>query len=214
MGRWGWELGGAVSNLMETQTKQFLGNQAFRCHVIYIIISLMAGKTDYATRFKPEGKQVRQKINVALGIIRRGGSFLIQQRAPQGHLGGLWEFPGGKIGLAEAPEAGLVREIKEELGIEINIERFFMLSRYTDDGYDVTLNSFECTIKSGLPKSLNGQVIDWVALDQLDRLPMPATNKQIADRLKLERSLGLGITAAKEVGLGRAGHQGPFAIRK
>ena len=175
----------------------------------------MSGQTDYSTRFKRPYPKGSQKLNVVLGIIRRGDSFLLTQRAKDAHLGGLWEFPGGKIALDEAAEDGLHREIKEELGIDVTIDRFFTLIRYHEGDFDVTLNAFECSIKSGLPKSLEGQTMDWVSLDQLSKLAMPKANRLVVERLNLEHTIGMGINTkiSKEIGLGRAGHQGPFAIR-
>ena len=173
----------------------------------------MSGKTNYAARFKPDSK-FKRKLDVVVGLIRRGDTFLLTQRARGVHQGGLWEFPGGKLGLAEAPEAGLIREIKEELGITVGIERFFTLLRYADDTHDVALHVYECSIKSGVPKSMEGQIMDWVTVSQMEKMPMPEANNQIVTRLKLEKTVALGISDTKDFTLGRAGHEGPFAVRK
>ncbi len=172
----------------------------------------MGGKTDYSKRFLPTPVR-RTKVNVAIGLLRKDGKVLVARRHADGHQGGLWEFPGGKLHLNESPEVGLIREIQEEVGVTVKIDDFYMLSRYSDDSHDVTLNVFLCSIKSGVVKSMEGQAIDWMTLEQLDQLAMPQANRMIVERLKLETTVRLGVTD-EEIGLGRAGHTGPFAIRK
>ena len=71
-------------------------------------------------------KQTKQLIRVTAGVIMKNGKVLLCRRRPgSGHLGGKWEFPGGKVEKGEKASDGLIREIKEELGIDIKVLRYF-----------------------------------------------------------------------------------------
>jgi A/G-specific adenine glycosylase len=77
---------------------------------------------------------------IAVGLIWDGGKLLIDQRQNHGLLGGLWEFPGGKIEIGETPAAALCREIREELDIEVQVGDHFMAVDHAYTHLRVTLN--------------------------------------------------------------------------
>ncbi|MBU1937509.1 A/G-specific adenine glycosylase, partial [bacterium] len=82
--------------------------------------------------------------NIAAAIIKRRGRILITQRPPNAMLGGLWEFPGGKQEKGESLEACLVREIREELAIDIHVGNLFETVKHSYSHFRITLHAFSC----------------------------------------------------------------------
>jgi 8-oxo-dGTP diphosphatase len=101
-------------------------------------------------------------INVVCAIIERNGKFLAAKRSNTQSHPGFWEFPGGKIDPSETGEQAILREIKEELGIEIAIREALPSVTYTYPGKTIALHPFVCTIQSGNPKALEHEEIIWV----------------------------------------------------
>ena len=91
-------------------------------------------------------------IEVGAGLVFRKGKLLITQRRPQDHLGGLWEFPGGKREAAESFEDCLVRELREELGIEAEIGEEAARARHTYDFGEIELIALFVKSYTGEPK--------------------------------------------------------------
>jgi len=124
--------------------------------------------------------------NVTAAVIRRDGKLLIAQRPPDGMLGGLWEFPGGKQEHGETLEACLRREIKEELGVEIGVARPITVIKHSYTHFKITLHAFECYLMSGTPAPLGVADWRWVTLDQLESFPFPRTDQKIIQSLRRE----------------------------
>jgi mutator protein MutT len=122
-------------------------------------------------------------INVAAGLIFRDGDILIAKRPPGYHLAGLWEFPGGKQEPEETLEECLVREIKEELDIEIRPVRLFMTVLHEYEKKIVSLHVFECVYLAGEPKGLDGQEIKWVKLSGLREFEFPPPDMVVIELL-------------------------------
>jgi 8-oxo-dGTP diphosphatase len=99
---------------------------------------------------------------VAAAVVDARG-VLIAQRPPGKHMQGRWEFPGGKVAAGESDRAALLRELREELGIEVRECRFVMslLHRYPDR--TVELSCWLVTAFEGEPRALEGQPLQWVA---------------------------------------------------
>ena len=121
-------------------------------------------------------------IEVVAAVIERDGRILITRRPSGAHLGGLWEFPGGKPEPGETPEAALRREIEEELGASISVgEKIETVDwRYPDK--HVRLDFFRCVIH-GEPRPLEGQEMAWVAPADLSRYDFPAADASLIDKL-------------------------------
>jgi mutator protein MutT len=118
-------------------------------------------------------------INVTAGLIFQEGNILIAKR-PQGyHLAGLWEFPGGKQEPDESLAECLEREIKEELDIEIRVERLFMTVRHEYEKKIVSLHVFECAHLNGNPRGLEGQEIKWVKPSELRQYEFPPPDQEV-----------------------------------
>ncbi len=124
------------------------------------------------------------EIRVAVGVIRRNGRVLITQRNPDGLLGGLWEFPGGKIKADETPETACRRELKEEVGLDVEVGVRLARVRHAYTHFKVVLDVFLCDAPAGRIR-LKGPVDHrWVRLDDLSRYPIPAANLKFISQLK------------------------------
>jgi A/G-specific adenine glycosylase len=123
---------------------------------------------------------------VAAAVIRRDDRFLLAQRPPDGLLGGLWEFAGGKQEAGESLHAALRREIKEELACLINVGREIGVFQHAYSHFKVTLHAFDCTLKKGEPQAVEAQALIWAKLDELDNYPMGKLDRSIAQALQQE----------------------------
>ena len=109
---------------------------------------------------------------------------MIDRRKQEGLLGGLWEFPGGKIEPDETVEDCVRREIKEELGIDIEVNDRLITVNHAYSHFKVTLNVFNCTHISGEPQTIECDEVKWVTLDEIDSYPFPKANSQIIEAIK------------------------------
>ncbi|MBM0742989.1 A/G-specific adenine glycosylase [Phormidium sp. CLA17] len=125
----------------------------------------------------------RKMIGVAV-IWNDAGQILIDRRKPEGLLGGMWEFPGGKVEPGETIPACIQREIQEELGIEIEVGDRLIVVDHTYSHFHVTLNVHHCKHLSGEPQAIECDEIRWVELTDLDSYPFPKANLQIIEALK------------------------------
>lgn len=123
---------------------------------------------------------------VTAAVIQRDNKFLIAQRPPGGLLAGLWEFPGGKREKGESLQASLLREIKEELAVEINIGEPVGIYKHAYTHFKVTLHAFHAQLAKGEPKAIEATTIDWVELSALGNYPMGKIDRQISNRLVKE----------------------------
>lgn len=124
---------------------------------------------------------------VTAGAIRRSGKVLIAQRPLDGLLGGMWEFPGGKLQPGEDLVSCLQREICEELGVEIEVGGSLGVYRHAYTHFRVTLHAFTCILRNGGdPRPMQAADLRWVDLAQLGSYPMGKIDRQIASRLKAE----------------------------
>lgn len=124
--------------------------------------------------------------DVTAGVIQDGDRVLIAQRPPEGMLGGLWEFPGGKVEPGESLEECLKRELREELGIEVEVLEPMMTIRHTYTHMRITLHVFRCRWIGGTLQPIGCADARWVRVEELDHYPFPNTDRQIVERLKAE----------------------------
>src|SRR5262245_39486926 len=115
-------------------------------------------------------------IEVSAALVFRGGRLLITQRQAGSHLGGLWEFPGGKREVEETFGQCLVREIREELGVEISVGTLFEEVHHDYPGKSVHLKFFLCRLVSGEPQPLECAAVKWVDQAELSRYEFPAAD--------------------------------------
>jgi 8-oxo-dGTP diphosphatase len=122
-------------------------------------------------------------IEVSAALIFRDGKLLITQRHAKSHLGGLWEFPGGKREPGETFEECLVREIREELGVEICVGALFADLHHDYPEKSVRLKFFTCKLLSGEPRPLDCAAVKWVAKMALGDFEFPAADAQLLEKL-------------------------------
>jgi mutator protein MutT len=124
--------------------------------------------------------------HVAVAIIRKGGTILIARRTGDGPLKGKWEFPGGKVEKGETPEDCARREVREELGITINIETLICTSEHTYPHTSVVLSAYTASFVSGEISGNEYEEIRWVRPSDLVLYDFPEANGPILQRLARE----------------------------
>ncbi len=132
---------------------------------------------------EPRSPLPHKMIGVAV-IWHEDGRILIDRRRQEGLLGGLWEFPGGKVEPGETIEACIRREIREELGIEVAVGDRLITIDHTYSHFRVTLNVHHCRHLSGEPQPLECDEVRWVELGDLDKFAFPKANTQIIAALR------------------------------
>jgi A/G-specific adenine glycosylase len=132
---------------------------------------------------KRERSRPTPEYRIAVGVVVKNGKILITRRQPRGLLGGLWEFPGGKIKAGETSESACIRELKEEINVTVNIASFLTRVKHAYTHFKIDVDVFICNYISGSVK-LNGPAdFKWVTLDQLDRFPFPKANHKFIPML-------------------------------
>jgi A/G-specific adenine glycosylase len=103
-------------------------------------------------------------------------------------LGGLWEFPGGKLESGETLPEGLQREIMEELGVTIAVGQDFGIYQHGYTHFKVTLHAFCCRLLEGEPQALHASEIRWALPEALTSFPMGKIDRKIAGRIQQSQS--------------------------
>jgi 8-oxo-dGTP diphosphatase len=124
-------------------------------------------------------------IQVTAAVVQDdAGRYLITQRRRGSHLEGLWEFPGGKLEAGESPEAGLQRELREELGADFVVDRLLESVRWEYPDRTVVLHFYGCRVASGRIEAREAQEMRWVAADELSAYEFPPADRALIDRLR------------------------------
>lgn len=128
-------------------------------------------------------------VEVAAALLFRDGKLLITQRHPGAHLGGLWEFPGGKREPGETFEQCLRREIREELGCEVEV--FELVESLTHDYPEKTvhLRFYRCRWLAHEPQAIDCAAVRWVTREEIGGFHFPAADLRLLDRLCADISL-------------------------
>jgi mutator protein MutT len=124
-----------------------------------------------------------KRIEVSAGLVFHDGRLLIAQRNPGAHLGGLWEFPGGKLEPDETFEACLVRELQEELAVTVVVGELVEEISHDYPDKHVLLRFFRCRLLSGEPQPIGCHAIAWVTRHTLTDYPFPAADTRLLARL-------------------------------
>ena len=115
------------------------------------------------------------KIVVSIALINNENEILLSKRPEKKHLSGFWEFPGGKVEEGETPEKALVREVKEELNIDINNKCIAPLSfsEFDYNNFQLLLLLYICRRWDGVPMSMENNKLEWVKPNMLRDYKMP-----------------------------------------
>ena len=122
---------------------------------------------------------------VAVALVDVDGRVLIAQRPVEKALGGLWEFPGGKVEAGERPEDALIRELREEIGIEVSTNCLAPLT-FASHAYPeahLLMPLYVCRRWSGTPSPLEGQALKWARAGKLREYPMPPADAPLIPTL-------------------------------
>jgi A/G-specific adenine glycosylase len=129
-------------------------------------------------------RPTKPHFEVVAAIIQKEDKVLIDKRPADGLLGGMWEFPGGKIERGEDHPEALKRELKEELGIAVNLENSFGVYKHAYTHFTVTVYPYFVVIVNGNPKALEADKIEWVDISALRDFPMGKVDRNISDDLE------------------------------
>ena len=125
-------------------------------------------------------------VVVAAALTNQAGDILLQLRPEGRSMSGLWEFPGGKVEAHESPESALVRELKEELGVVVDLTDLTPFAFASEPLGDVhlLLMLYMCQRWHGEPKALESPELRWVLPDDMNELPMPPADVPLVTALR------------------------------
>lgn len=124
-----------------------------------------------------------ETVDVAAGIVIRGGRILVTRRPADSHLGGLWEFPGGKIEPGETAEQALGRELAEELGVEARVGALWGILSHRYPEREVRLHFLFADIATGEPRAVASEEFRWATPPELAELPFPGADRPVVAAL-------------------------------
>ena len=122
----------------------------------------------------------------AVALVDVDGRVLLARRPPGKPLAGLWEFPGGKVHEGETPEAALIRELREELGVDTEESCLapFTFASHAYDDFHLLMPLYVCRVWKGQPTPLEGQELAWVRPVRMGDYPMPPADKPLVAMLR------------------------------
>ena len=123
---------------------------------------------------------------VAIALVDPDGRVLLTRRPEGKPMAGLWEFPGGKLGPGETPEEALIRELREELGVDTE-ESCLAPFTFASHGYErfhLLMPLYLCRVWSGRPEPKEGQELAWVRPSQMTDYPMPPADRPLVAMLR------------------------------
>jgi A/G-specific adenine glycosylase len=125
---------------------------------------------------------------IAVGIIWKEGQILIARRKESQMLGGLWEFPGGKREGRESLAQTAIREIHEETGLTVTIDKPYLTLQQAYSHFRITLTAFRCRWIAGRAAPHSSSALRWIKPAELNRYPMPRANRRIATAIQMDPS--------------------------
>lgn len=161
------------------------GPRCADCPVASWCTARRQGQVEVIPVRRPRGPLPHQVVAVALITRRRDGRILVQQRPAEGLLGGLWELPGGKQAPEEALDETVRRELREELGVRVQVGARFVQVAHAYSHFRVTLHAFHVRLAGGRPRPLAARALRWVSREELAQLPIPKATQKVLDALDL-----------------------------
>ncbi|MFZ4736475.1 MAG: (deoxy)nucleoside triphosphate pyrophosphohydrolase [Bradymonadia bacterium] len=128
----------------------------------------------------------RGRLLVVAGLIEGEvpGRFLVSRRPSGTHLAGHWEFPGGKLEAGEAPADALVRELKEELDIDVVVGDPYAVGHHVYEEREIVLLVLHCRHVGGTPKPLGVAELAWLEAREIIALDLPPADRPVIERLR------------------------------
>ncbi len=122
----------------------------------------------------------------AAALVDVDGRVLLAQRPEGKPMAGLWEFPGGKVGDGETPEAALIRELGEELGIDVTESCLapFTFASHAYEDFHLLMPLYLCRVWEGIATPREGQTLKWLRPPDMDGLPMPPADQPLVVMLR------------------------------
>ena len=139
------------------------------------------GRLGLAGELPKKPSKAATPIEVAVAILIDDGKIFVQKRPENGLMPNLWEFPGGKLKNGETPEEAVVREIREELGLNVAPVQKITLIRHSYTTFRVALHAYICEILSGKKRAVPRAASEsrWVRPEELDQYPFPSANRRL-----------------------------------
>ena len=122
-------------------------------------------------------------FEISAALIEKNGRYLIARRPAGSHQAETWEFPGGKREADESLEECVRREVREEIGVEIEVGPLRAVIHHAYPGRTVLLHFFDCRIVSGEPRAAAGSEIRYATAEEMARLPIPEPNRNVLPAL-------------------------------
>lgn len=146
-------------------------------------VAAATAKTEQLPYKTPKKKVPHHQIVV--GICRgEDDKLLIALRPDEKMLGGLWEFPGGKVEEGESRKEALIRELREELGVEVEVNSRLTELKHAYSHFRITMNAYLCRITNGEPRPKESKELRWISADELDDYPFPKANRKLTVALR------------------------------
>ncbi len=144
-------------------------------------ICLSAGTEDVESFPVKEKRKPLPHYHIVIGLIQKGEHLLIQKRPANGLLGGLWEFPGGKIEVGESSEEALLREIKEETGLVVDLGEKIGTINHAYTHFKITMSAWFCTWIKGEAQMHTSSDNKWIPFAEIKKHAFPKANLKILE---------------------------------
>ena len=155
------------------------------CHICPINSSCISYQNNTVNKFPTKPKKLkRPHYNVAVGIVYKQNKLLITKRPTNILLGGLWEFPGGKIKKGETIKECIKRELYEEVGIQVEPMRYITTIKHQYSHFTVTIGAYLCEHLHGKPKPIECVDFKWINYNQIKEFPFPKANHKLFQFIK------------------------------
>lgn len=156
-----------------------------KCHICPISSFCSAFKSSQQNEYPVSIKsKPTPELQIAVGIIHKESKILITRRQPDGLLGGLWEFPGGRVGPGENAEQACLRKIKQKTNLDVEISRFLTRINHAYTHFKIIMEVFNCHFLNGTV-ALNGPAdYRWISVSEIDEFPFHGANHKFIRLLK------------------------------
>jgi len=143
-----------------------------------------------------ENQKTRHIVKVCAAVIYSNGRILVTRRPPDKFMGNHWEFPGGKCEPGESPHDCIIREIREELAIEVQPVAYLLTTKTQHPNCEIEMEFLLCRLIAGTPKPVQCSECRWATLDQLNELKFPPADSELVKLITQNPSPLHGLTSA------------------